>query len=54
MRIGSFSASSNVPGLRTPAHKIAVLLHRYDAIACFGFAARAPYVEIDMNPAPGQ
>ena len=49
-RIGSFSAASNVTGMRTPVHEIAQLLHRYDAIACFDFAASAPYVEIDMNP----
>jgi len=53
MRIGSFSAASNVTGMRSPVHKIAALLHRYDALACFDFAASAPYVEIDMNPAPG-
>lgn len=50
MRIGSFSAASNVTGLRTPVHEIAALLHRYDAIACFDYAASAPYVTIDMNP----
>jgi len=51
-RIGSFSAASNVTGIRSDVHKIASLLHKYDAIACFDFAACAPYVEIDMNPAP--
>ena len=50
MRIGSFSAASNVTGMLTPVHEIAALLHRYDAIACFDYAASAPYVEIDMNP----
>jgi len=54
MRIGSFSAASNVTGMRTPVHEIAALLHRYDAIACFDYAASAPYVEIDMNPAAGK
>jgi selenocysteine lyase/cysteine desulfurase len=53
-RIGSFSAASNVTGMRTPVHKIASLLHKYDAIACFDFAASAPYVEIDMDPPPGK
>ncbi len=53
-RIGSFSAASNVTGMRTPVHRIASLLHKYDAIACFDFAASAPYVEIDMNPPPGK
>ena len=54
MRIGAFSAASNVTGMRTPVHEIASLLHRYDAIATFDFAASAPYVEIDMNPPPGK
>jgi len=49
-RIGSFSAASNVSGIISPVHEIAALLHRYDAIACFDYAASAPYVQIDMNP----
>ena len=53
-RIGSFSAASNVTGMRTPVHEIAALLHRHDAIACFDYAASAPYVEIDMCPEPGK
>jgi selenocysteine lyase/cysteine desulfurase len=54
MRIGSFSAASNVTGMRTPVPEIAALLHRHGAIACFDYAASAPYVEIDMNPAEGK
>ena len=54
MRIGSFSAASNVTGIKSPVHEIAALLHRYDAIACFDYAASAPYVQIDMNPPVGQ
>ena len=52
LRIGSFSAASNVTGIRTDVHRIAALLHRHGAIACFDYAACAPYVDIDMNPAP--
>jgi selenocysteine lyase/cysteine desulfurase len=52
-RIGSFSAASNVTGIKSSVHEIAALLHRYDAIACFDYAASAPYVQIDMNPAEG-
>jgi selenocysteine lyase/cysteine desulfurase len=51
-RIGSFSAASNVTGMRSPTREIARLLHAHDAHACFDFAASAPYVEIDMNPTP--
>ena len=50
--IGSFSAASNVTGMRSDVRKIASLLHRYGAMACFDFAACAPYVDIDMNPEP--
>jgi selenocysteine lyase/cysteine desulfurase len=49
-RIGSFSAASNVTGVRSPVHAIARLLHRHGALACFDFAASGPYVAIDMNP----
>ncbi len=49
-KIGSFSAASNVTGVLTDVHAIARLLHRHDAIACFDYAACAPYVDIDMNP----
>jgi selenocysteine lyase/cysteine desulfurase len=50
-RIGSFSAASNVTGMRSDVHAIASLLHAHDAIACFDYAACAPYLKIDMNPA---
>ena len=52
LRIGSFSAASNVTGMRSDVRKIASLLHRHGAMACFDFAACAPYVDIDMNPEP--
>ncbi|MGB5335844.1 MAG: aminotransferase class V-fold PLP-dependent enzyme, partial [Woeseiaceae bacterium] len=51
-RIGSFSAASNVTGIRSDVRKIASLLHKHGAMACFDFAACAPYVDIDMNPEP--
>jgi selenocysteine lyase/cysteine desulfurase len=50
LRIGSFSAASNVTGMKSDVHRIAALLHRHGAIACFDYAASGPYVEIDMNP----
>lgn len=53
-RIGSFSAASNVTGMLSPVHEIASLLHQYDAIACFDYAASAPYVDIDMTPPAGK
>ncbi len=50
LRIGSFSAASNVTGIISPVHDIARLLHRHNALAFFDYAASAPYVPIDMNP----
>ncbi|MBW6514774.1 MAG: aminotransferase class V-fold PLP-dependent enzyme [Candidatus Syntrophosphaera sp.] len=52
LKIGSFSAASNVTGLKTPVHDVARILHRHGALACFDFAACAPYVSIDMNRDP--
>ena len=50
VKIGAFSAASNVTGERTNVHEIAELLHRNGALACFDYAASGPYVDIDMNP----
>ncbi|HOH78782.1 MAG TPA: aminotransferase class V-fold PLP-dependent enzyme [Candidatus Cloacimonadota bacterium] len=49
LKIGSFSAASNVSGLKTPVYEVARILHRHGGLACFDFAACAPYVKIDMN-----
>ncbi len=49
IRIGSFSAASNVTGIKTPVYDVARLLHRHGAFAFFDFAACAPYEPIDMN-----
>ena len=37
----------------SPVRELAAMLHRYGALACFDYAASAPYVRIDMNPPPG-
>ncbi len=49
IKIGSFSAASNVTGIKTPTYEIAKIMHRHNGYAFFDFAASAPYVEIDMN-----
>jgi selenocysteine lyase/cysteine desulfurase len=48
MRIGSFSAASNVTGIVTDTASVARLLHRHGALSFWDFAAAAPYVEIVM------
>ena len=44
--IGSFSAASNVTGIRTNTNAVSELLHRYGALAFWDYAAAAPYVQI--------
>jgi len=48
LRIGSFSAASNVTGILSDTRAISVLLHRHGALSFWDFAAAAPYVEIEM------
>ncbi len=49
LRIGSFSAASNVTGLLTDTRAVTRLLHRHDGLACWDFAAAGPYLDIDMD-----
>ena len=53
LRIGSFSAASNVTGIVSDTRAIAALLHRHGALSFWEFAAAGPYVQIDMGPAEG-
>ncbi|WP_327347462.1 aminotransferase class V-fold PLP-dependent enzyme [Streptomyces europaeiscabiei] len=46
LRIGSFSAASNVTGILTDADRIARLLHTHGALSFWDYAAAAPYVPI--------
>ena len=48
LRIGSFSAASNVTGIVSDTPGISALLHRYGALSFWDFAAAAPYVDIQM------
>src|SRR5436190_1854012 len=52
LKIGSFSAASNVTGIMTDVQRVAVVLHRYGALSCWDYAAAGPYLPIDMNPCP--
>ena len=54
LRIGSFSAASNVTGIRTDTSAVASMLHEHGALSFWDFAAAAPYVPIHMGgPADG-
>lgn len=50
LKIGSFTACSNVTGIQTPYHKLAKIMHQHGGLCFVDFAASAPYVEINMHP----
>ncbi|WP_163506107.1 aminotransferase class V-fold PLP-dependent enzyme [Fodinicola acaciae] len=50
LKIGSFSAASNVTGIVSNTCAVASILHRHGALSFWDFAAAAPYMDIDMYP----
>jgi len=51
LKIGSFSAGSNVTGVLSDTIAISCLLHKYNALSFWDYAAAGPHVNIEMNPA---
>ena len=49
LKIGSFSAASNVTGILSDTAAISALLHRHGALSFWDFAAAGPYVDIEMT-----
>ncbi len=49
LKIGSFSAASNVTGLITDVKVVTQLLHRHGALSFWDYAAGGPYLPIDMQ-----
>jgi selenocysteine lyase/cysteine desulfurase len=52
VKIGSFSAASNVTGILSDTDAISALLHRYGALSFWDYAAAAPYVDIRVTAHP--
>jgi selenocysteine lyase/cysteine desulfurase len=50
LKIGAFTACSNVTGVRPPVHDLARIMHEHGGVCFVDFAASAPYVHIDMHP----
>lgn len=50
LKIGSFTACSNVTGIETPYHELARVMHDHGGYCFIDFAASAPYTKIDMHP----
>ncbi len=49
LKIGSFSAASNVTGIVSDTAGISTLLHEHGALSFWDFAAAAPYIDIEMR-----
>ncbi len=50
-KIGSFTACSNVTGIRTPYYELAKIMHEFGGVVFIDYAASAPYDKMDMHPA---
>jgi selenocysteine lyase/cysteine desulfurase len=50
IKIGAFTACSNVTGIQTDYHQMARLMHENNGLCFIDFAASAPYIQIDMHP----
>ena len=50
LKIGSFSAASNVTGIKSDTRGISTLLHEHGALAFWDYGAAAPYVPLDVAP----
>jgi selenocysteine lyase/cysteine desulfurase len=50
LKIGSFSAASNVTGICADTHRITELLHRHGALSFWDYATAGAHLPIDMNP----
>jgi selenocysteine lyase/cysteine desulfurase len=50
LKIGSFTACSNVTGIETPYYRLARIMHEHGGFCFVDFAASAPYVPINMHP----
>ena len=51
IKIGSFTAASNITGLLLDVDRIAFLIHQAKGFAFFDYAAAAPYLKIDVSRA---
>lgn len=50
LKIGAFTAASNVTGIEPPYYELAKQMHKNDGFCFVDFACAAPYVNIDMHP----
>ena len=49
IKMGSFTAASNITGKYLDIDKYSILMHKYNGLAFFDYASAAPYIKIDIN-----
>jgi len=54
MKMGTFTAASNVTGKVCDVDRISASLHRHGALAFFDYATASSYTKVDMNPVPSE
>ncbi|SDG26310.1 Selenocysteine lyase/Cysteine desulfurase [Fontibacillus panacisegetis] len=54
LKIGAFTACSNVTGVQTPYHALSRKMHEHGGVCFIDFSASAPYVDINMHSAHPQ
>jgi selenocysteine lyase/cysteine desulfurase len=50
LKIGAFSACSNVTGYMPPFYELSKIMHEHGGYCFIDYAASAPYVDINMHP----
>ncbi len=50
LKIGAFTAASNVTGIESDYHELAKIIHKEGGYCFVDFACSAPYTKIDMHP----
>src|SRR3990172_7070911 len=50
LKIGAFTACSNVTGISTPIHELAKLIHENNGFCFVDYACSAPYFKINIHP----
>ena len=50
VRLGTFSAASNITGILVDVDAITIMLHRHGFLAFWDYASAGTHVQIDTNP----
>ena len=50
LKIGCFTAASNITGTLVDTNSVSILLHKYGSLSFWDYATAAPHVHINMNP----